>query len=574
MAARNERLSGALQEAHVGTWELDLSNQQLYWDEQCKKLYGFSQDDSVLFEQVIRHIHVDDQSKVRNAMIYAFNPRSGGDYTIHFRMIKDDDQQLHWLHCQGKAYFNQDGNVYRFLGIAQDVTQEMQTQQQLLDSEVRYQVLVAQLNRQVQERTEELGVTTEELSVSNEELAASIDDLVVANNGLQASRDRLQQLFEQAPLAIALVEGPNYILEIANSSLCALLGRTSVELVGKPMSASFPKILDQSVKALLDEVRRSGKPFVGTEMAATLQRDEHGAIGYYNFVYEPLREPDGIKRVLVVMHDVTESVYSRRKIAVINKELVATNAELTESNELLKRSNENLQQFAYIASHDLQEPLRKIQSFSNLLKSQYALQLGEGVTYLDRTELAASRMSTLIRDLLSFSRISIQRDTSIVVSLTDVVQTAINDLDLVIQDTRAMVEIGTLPMVLGDPSQLRQLFENLLSNALKFRQPDLPVQIRVTAHQVATSDLPASVKPGRGAEAYYRIDVSDNGIGFDQKYLDRIFQVFQRLHNKSQYAGTGIGLAICEKVALNHGGAITASSQPGKGATFNVYLPA
>ena len=244
----------------------------------------------------------------------------------------------------------------------------------------------------------------------------------------------------------------------------------------------------------------------------------------------------------------------------------------------LERSNQNLQQFAYIASHDLQEPLRKIQSFGDILSTQYADSLGEGLDLLQRMQMAASRMSILIKDLLSFSRISTRQESAATVSLTRVVNAVLTDLDLIIQETDAVVEIGPLPTVQGDASQLGQLFQNLLSNAFKFHRADPsggvvgPV-VQLKAHQVPATDLPASVRPTREAAAYHRIDVIDNGIGFEQKYADRIFQVFQRLHGRKEFAGTGIGLAICEKVVANHGGAITASSQPGRGATFSVYLP-
>ncbi len=239
----------------------------------------------------------------------------------------------------------------------------------------------------------------------------------------------------------------------------------------------------------------------------------------------------------------------------------------------LQRSNQNLQQFAYIASHDLQEPLRKVQQFGDLLRHQYASQLGEGTDYLTRMQAAAGRMSTLIRDLLTFSRISTQQEATAPVSLEAVVRAVLTDLELVIQETKAEVNVGSLPTVQGDQSQLEQLFRNLLSNALKFRRASVAPVIHITTQRVAAQDLPAGVRPVREGTAYERIDVSDNGIGFDPKYVDRIFQVFQRLHGKNEFAGTGIGLAICEKVVANHGGAITATGQPGQGATFSVYVP-
>jgi PAS domain S-box-containing protein len=256
-----------------------------------------------------------------------------------------------------------------------------------------------------------------------------------------------------------------------------------------------------------------------------------------------------------------------------NEELAATNEELFETNQLLMRSNQNLQQFAYIASHDLQEPLRKIQSFGDMLKKQYEAQLGEGNDYLERMQSAARRMSILIRDLLTYSRISTQKDTQETVSLAHVVNLVLTNLELVIEETGATVQVEPLPAIRGDSLQLEQLFQNLLSNALKFRRSAIKPLIQVSTKTVAVGDLPLSVKTARSAETYLRIDVADNGIGFDEKYADRIFHVFQRLHGKSEFAGTGVGLAICEKVVTNHGGAIIASSQPGQGATFSVYLP-
>ncbi|MBD2753063.1 sensor histidine kinase [Spirosoma validum] len=255
--------------------------------------------------------------------------------------------------------------------------------------------------------------------------------------------------------------------------------------------------------------------------------------------------------------------------------LKIANDELNKANELLTHANDNLQQFAAVASHDLQEPLRKIQSFGNLLQSQYADQLGEGRTYLERMQSAASRMSVLIRDLLNYSRISALHDRRQLISLSAVIQTVLMDLDVVIAETGAIVQVEPLPEILGDSIQLGQLFQNLLSNALKFSRAGTSKEpfIRVRVQTLLVKDLPAAVKPSLSAPLYYRIDVTDNGIGFEQKHADRIFQVFQRLHGKSEFSGTGIGLAICQKVVANHGGAITATSRPGKGATFSVYLP-
>ncbi len=250
--------------------------------------------------------------------------------------------------------------------------------------------------------------------------------------------------------------------------------------------------------------------------------------------------------------------------------------ELAISVDKLRRSNDNLQQFAYVASHDLQEPLRKIQQFGNLLqlRQQDSAVDAESAMYIERMQSAASRMSTLIRDLLTYARIDTHREPNQPVPLNEVITDVQFTLELGLSETEATVDVAALPTVPGDFSQLSQLFQNLLGNALKFRRPDVSPHIQIRAERVEAGQLPTSVRPAHPADYYCRIDVIDNGIGFDTKYTDRIFQVFQRLHGKSQYAGTGIGLAVCQKVAANHGGGITAHSRPNEGTTFSVYLPA
>jgi light-regulated signal transduction histidine kinase (bacteriophytochrome) len=239
-------------------------------------------------------------------------------------------------------------------------------------------------------------------------------------------------------------------------------------------------------------------------------------------------------------------------------------AALVEQADKLARSNAELEQFAYVASHDLQEPLRKIQAFGDRLKTKYEAGLGpEGLDYLTRMQNAASRMQTLIQDLLSLSRVASNSKPFTSVDLGDVVRTVVSDLEMRIQDAGANVAIGELPVVFGDRGQMAQLFQNLIGNGIKFRKPDVSpvVKIESEPHTLATG------APG------WQIIVEDNGIGFDEKYRDRIFQIFQRLHGRNEYEGTGIGLAICRKIVDRHGGALTANSSPGAGARFVIALP-
>jgi PAS domain S-box-containing protein len=240
---------------------------------------------------------------------------------------------------------------------------------------------------------------------------------------------------------------------------------------------------------------------------------------------------------------------------------------LARQSEELTRSNQELEQFAYIASHDLQEPLRKIEAFGDRLKRKYDKTLDEqGHDYLARMQNAAGRMRTLIQDLLSFSRVTTQSRDFAPLSLSTLLEDVLGDLEVRIQETHAQVIVGDLPNLEADALQMRQLFQNLIGNALKFQQPGvLPIiKIECSEENAVDSDP---------AQSFYCITVSDNGIGFDEKYLDRIFKVFQRLHGRNEYEGTGIGLAVCAKIVERHGGQLTAQSAPDQGATFIVRLP-
>ncbi len=231
----------------------------------------------------------------------------------------------------------------------------------------------------------------------------------------------------------------------------------------------------------------------------------------------------------------------------------------------LERSNRELQDFANVASHDMQEPLRKILTFSELLQTRYAPDLDErGQDYLQRMDKAATRLHNLINDLLAYSRVTSRAQPFVEVNLNDVVRRVLSDLDLHIEETHAQVELAPLPTLEADPTQMYQLLQNLVSNAIKYHLPDQPPHIRISTPPAAAGE----------ANGLRQFQVSDRGVGFEEKYLDRIFQPFQRLHRSTEFEGTGMGLAICRKIVERHGGTITAHSAPGQGATFTISLPA
>ncbi|RJP40898.1 MAG: PAS domain S-box protein [Desulfobacteraceae bacterium] len=276
---------------------------------------------------------------------------------------------------------------------------------------------------------------------------------------------------------------------------------------------------------------------------------------------------DDLALMRTVTHQVATAMERMRLIEelhqhqdVLETRVGERTAELKKANEALARSNKALGEFAYVASHDLQEPLRKIRTFADRLKSMPDLGDDKARDYLARMDKASGRMRTLIQDLLAYSRLAANLELFTPFNLKEPVEEALTDLQVVIEDGRGIIDIGALPDVTANRSQMRQLFQNLISNALKYQGDQEPV-IKI---------YDASSERGR----FYEIHVQDNGIGFDEIYLDKIFLPFQRLHGKSDlYQGTGIGLAICRRIVENHGGIITARSQPGKGSTFIVKLP-
>ncbi len=273
---------------------------------------------------------------------------------------------------------------------------------------------------------------------------------------------------------------------------------------------------------------------------------------------------DGVTVGLVEeIRDITAQKQAEEEVMQLNRDLEkrveSRTAELTAANKELGRSNSELEDFAYVASHDLQEPLRKIAAFANLLETDYKDQLPEEAhVYLNGLQKSSTRMRTLISDLLTYSRVTTQGRPFESVSLAQMVTEALEDLQTRVEDTGATITFGKLCTVEGDPLQLRLLLQNLISNAMKYSRDGVPPVITIQS------------KTKNGC---CTLSVSDNGIGFDEQYLDRIFTIFQRLHGRGEYEGTGVGLAICKKIVDRHNGSITAVSKPGEGATFIISLP-
>lgn len=529
---------------------------------------------------------------------------------------------------------------------------------------------------------------------------------VLGAKKIKESERNLRATILQSPVAMCILRGPSFIVEIANDRIYELWGKGAAQMSGRPIFEGLPEARHQGLEQVLQDVFTKGETFVASERPVQLPRKKGIETVYLNFVYEPFREGDGsVSGVIAVANDVTEQVLARKRIeeseqelqlrvrertaelesqknlldnilknssngisvtemirdergnvvdastilandaavrftglpreaylsktaaeldpnilaspygqtclhtlatgepsfiqyhlAITNRWLELTISRMDDNHlihiftdvtlikeaqlqlerlvEDLKRSNANLQEFAYAASHDLKEPIRKIHLFADRLKRELEEKLSEVQKQLfERLEQASRRMGTLVDDLLAYSEATRGVPETEAVDLNKKVQLVLEDLEVEVQQKGATVTVGPLPEVQANRRQMQQLFHNLITNALKYSKPDTPPQIRIRASEVIGKEVKSDLSADSGNKTYHLIEVADNGIGFAQKDAERIFNVFTRLHSNAEYKGTGVGLSIVKKVVENHHGYIWTESQQGIGATFKVLLP-
>jgi PAS domain S-box-containing protein len=512
---------------------------------------------------------------------------------------------------------------------------------------------------------------------------------VMAARKIKENERNLRNTILQSPVAMSILKGPNFMVEIANKRMYELWGRGEDELLHRPIFEGLPEARHQGLEEILLHVYKSGESYTANERPIPLPRKGSVETIYLNFVYEPFREGDStISGILVVATDVTDQVIARRKIEeseartrlstaaahlgtydidLVQEKIIYSDrlkdifeleegkgithhflverlhpedvqirknaheqalqtgelfyeariilpgnnvkwirlngkyifennqpvslvgtvmdisnekktAELLEQKieertKELTQLNEQLKQFTYAASHDLQEPLRKISYFMDRLIVKISPTLDEEDKKItERISKTTERMRVLINDLLAYSNTSIGITGFQEVDLSTVVQEVLDDMEATIIDNGASVVYENLPTVTGDARQLRQMFQNLISNALKYHKIGEESRVHIGVNLVNAADI-KNIHLEDSSAFYHLIQVTDNGIGFKNEDASRIFQLFQRLHGRSEYAGTGVGLAIVQKVVENHKGYIWAESEPGNGASFNILLP-
>ncbi|MFO0845598.1 MAG: ATP-binding protein [Gemmataceae bacterium] len=384
-------------------------------------------------------------------------------------------------------------------------------------------------------------------------------ELVSLNAALRLSEAQLRQMADAMP-QIVWVARPDGYVEYYNRRWYEFTGQGEAESVGQGWSSPLHEDDRERAQDRWAQSLRTGKPY---EIEYRILRHD-GA--YRWFLGRALPVRDESSQVVRWFGTCTDIDDKKRAEEGLEQRVRERTAELAALNEALVRSNKDLEEFAYVASHDLQEPLRKIQSFGERLTTRCRAGLDDlGRDCVQRMNSAAARMQRLIHDLLMFSRVSTNAQPPGPVDLNKVAREALSDLEQRVQETGGKVHLGSLPNIRADATQMRQLLQNLIGNALKFHRPGVPPEVSVAGRIVRT--------PKEGNCSYCELIVRDNGIGFAPTYAERIFQVFQRLHGRGQYEGTGVGLAICRKIVERHGGSIVADSVPGQGATFTIQLP-
>ena len=506
-----------------GSWEWTLGTNYVIWSNGLFDIFGYDAseypDSKMAYGIYTQHIVPEDKERVLSISQDALKNKK---LTYQFEHeIIDEKGNRKLLAVKGRCYLDEKKNVVRVLGTSEDITK------------------LHELKISLKYKVEELKKTQEEL-------------------------EKAKDLFKEAE---ALANYGSFDWDVEKDIV----------------------LWSDGLKRLFAGKDSSKLPAVITYNFYKTRVHKDDLIKVNNIIQEAIKNknPYSFEHRLINLDGIEKTVHTQGWVTTNeNNEIlkfIGNTVDVTEMKvyeqdlkykiEELNRSNQDLEQFAYIASHDLQEPLRKIMAFGDRLNTKYGEELGpDGQFYLSRMLDAASRMKILMENLLSYSRVSTKTEPYELVDLGLTIESILSDLEMKIQDVDAQITMMPMPILNALPTQMQQLFQNLISNALKFIKPNVRPVISIEAYESSLEEISLLGIPFKNSK-YYKIIISDNGIGFDAEYAEKIFLIFQRLHGRSEFEGTGLGLAICKKIIDNHHGCIIAKSELNEGAVFTVYLP-
>jgi PAS domain S-box-containing protein len=624
-----QRLKRAQEIAHLGSWELDLVNNQLTWSDEVYRIFGLQpQEFGATYEAFLEAVHPQDRAAVDDA--YSSSIREGRDsYEIEHRVVRRSTGEIGIVHEKCDHFRNHDGQIIRSIGMVHDITERKQAEN-LVQARMRLMEYAAthELEEILQETLDEIGkitnspigfyhlVETDQQTLSLQAwstrtlqefctaqgtgLHYNVSDAGVWVDCVHQRRPVIHNDYASLPNQKGLPEGHAQV--IRELVVPILRGDRIVSILGVGNKPSNYTEKDVELVSYLADVaweiaehKRAEEEIISLAKFPTenpnpiLRVQADGRLTYANVASQELLEdwncgvndylPEELRDFITVALDdhlnktvdvfCKDKVYSLMLAPVMEGGYVniygRDTTERKRAEEALKhlaedlgRSNAELEQFAYVASHDLQEPLRMISSYMQLLKRRYQGKLDKDADeFIAFAVDGAARMQNLINDLLTFSRVGTRGRPMGLSSCEKVLEEALINLQVTVEESKAIITHDPLPTVFCDQPQLVQVFQNLIGNSIKFRGQQAP-QIHISAKR---------------EESEWIFSVCDNGIGLDPKFGERIFEIFQRLHSRTAYPGTGIGLAICKRIVQRHGGRIWVESNPGEGATFYFTLP-
>jgi PAS domain S-box-containing protein len=505
-----QRTQLALDAGELGIVATQWKSNSTASDKRAREIFGF-EDDRPL-EDYVNRIHPEDRTLRKQAIDTA---RETGGFDFEVRLLLDDGS-IRWMRSRGLLQKDIEGNITGSFGVVQDITQQKE--------------FALSLHKKVEERTREL-----------EEQKRLLDNILHnSSNGISVSkvfRDETGKVIDALTI-------------LANDAAVKYIGLPKDIYLSKKATEIEPAVMTSPYYQACIKTLETGEPFIMQYYMESTKRWLELTVSKldYDHLIQIFTDVTPIKEVQIDLEQTVES---------------------------LRQSNLKLEEFTRAASHDLKEPIRKVHFFTERLKDLLADKLNrEEKLYFERVETAAERMQLLVDDLLDYSHLNHMPLEQSEIDLNDKIRLILSDIELLVREKKATFDIDKLPVVKGYRRQVQQLFQNIITNALKYSRPGIAPHITITAKDVSRKELIVELPASVTAQRFHLIEVCDNGIGFDQENAERIFNVFTRLHGNKEYPGTGIGLSIAKKVVENHHGFIYAKGEAGKGACFSILLPA